>query len=108
MLIMLCSAFLASVSQILLKLSAGEAHRSKLYEYLNAKVIVSYGLLFLTMIMNIWAYQNMEYRFGPVINSLTYVFVLVLSVQFLKERFTKNKIIGVILIVTGVCVSALL
>lgn len=108
MLIMLLSAFLASVSQILLKLSAKGEHKNRLFEYLNPKVIIGYGLLFLTMVMNIWAYQNMEYHFGPVINSFTYVFVLALSVLFLKEKLTRNKVIGVILIVAGVCVSALL
>ena len=44
--------------------------------FLNIQVIVGYSLLVITMFLNIIAYRNIEYKLGPIINSLTYVFVL--------------------------------
>ena len=105
---MLLSAFFSAVSQLLLKLSAKDTHKNKIFEYLNFKVIAGYGLLMLTLLMNTWAYQGVEYKVGPVLNSTSYVFVMLLGRLFLKEKVTPKKIAGICLIVVGICVSALL
>lgn len=99
---MIFSAFLASVSQILLKKSANKKHKHIIFEYLNYHVIIGYGLLVLTMILNIIAYKNIQYKLGPILNSLTYVFVMILGVAILHERITKRKIFGIILILFGI------
>ena len=106
--IMLVSAFLSALSQLLLKMSAKDTHKSKIFEYLNFKVITGYGLLMLTLLMNTWAYRGVEYKIGPVINATSYVFVLVLGRFVLAEKLTSKKIIGVALIILGICVSTLL
>lgn len=106
-LVMLLSAFLSALSQLLLKLSARDEHKSKISEYLNIKVIAGYGLLMLTLLMNTWAYQGVEYKIGPVINATSYVFVMLLGRIFLSERLTPKKIGGICLIIAGICVSAL-
>lgn len=104
---MVLTAFLSAVSQLLLKLSAKDQHKSRIYEYLNFKVIAGYGLLVLTMLMNTWAYQYVAYKIGPVLNATSYVFVMILGKMVLKEEITKKKTIGVCLIVIGICLSAL-
>ena len=101
------AAFLAALSQLLLKLSAGE-HRSGIRVYLNVKVIAGYGLLMLTMLMNVWAYQTVEYHLGPVLNASSYIFVMILSTLVLKEKLTLMKSLGFLLIISGICISALL
>ena len=76
---MLLSAFFSALSQLLLKLSAKVTHKNTIFEYLNFKVIAGYGLLMLTLLMNTWAYQGVEYKEGPVLNSTSYVFVMLLG-----------------------------
>jgi drug/metabolite transporter (DMT)-like permease len=102
--IMVCSALLAALSQVLLKLSANKKHGSFWEEYLNVQVIVGYGLLLLTMFMNIFAYRGIEYKFGPILNSLSYVFVAFFGMVLLKEKLSKQKAIGLIMIILGVVV----
>ena len=43
--IMVCSVFVASVSQILLKISANKTYPSKIKEYLNGYVITGLSLI---------------------------------------------------------------
>lgn len=105
---MLLSAFFSALSQLFLKLSARKNHSKKIFEYLNFFVIAGYGLLMLTLLMNTWAYRGVEYKLGPVINATTYVFVMILSKLFLREKITPKKLVGVGLIIVGILVSALL
>lgn len=105
---MLLAAFFSALSQLLLKMSAKDKHKSKIFEYLNVKVILGYGLLMMTLLMNTWAYQKVEYRLGPVLNATSYIFVMILGKLFLREKVTAKKIAGICLIVVGICISALM
>ena len=48
-------------------------------EYLNWRVIVAYGIFFGVLLLNTWCYTKVDMRFGPVIDTAAYVFVLDLS-----------------------------
>ncbi|UTY38108.1 EamA family transporter [Allocoprobacillus halotolerans] len=102
--IMLASAFLAALSQILLKLSANKKYKNKLYEILNPLVLSGYVILLCTMFMNIIAYRGLDYKIGPILNSTTYIFVILLSLMILKEKIAKNKFMGIMLIILGLIV----
>ena len=88
---MLLSSFLAAISQILLKLSAKKNHKNWI-------------ILLLTMIMNIYAYSGIDYKFGPILTTTSYIFVVILSIYILKEKLNKNKIIGISLILIGIVI----
>ena len=103
--LMVGAAFVAAVSQILLKISAGKKEQKGIFEYLNPWVVTGYAMLILSLAMNLWAYQYVEYRFGPVINAASYVFVLILGRLFLKEKITLRKLIGNFLIIIGITIS---
>lgn len=103
-LIMLLSVLFSSISQILLKASAGKKHESFLREYLNPLVIFGYGLLLLSTLTTIVAYKGMDYKNGPIIEALGYILVMALSVAIFKEKVGKRKIGGYILIVVGIIV----
>ena len=103
-LLMVAAAFLAAISQILLKKSAEKQHKTMAGEYLNLYVLSGYALLVLSLLMNMWSYQGVEYRFGPVINASSYIFVLVLGHLFLKEKITARKLWGNVLIIAGILV----
>lgn len=98
------SVVIASFSQILLKKSAMQTYRSFLKEYLNPWVIGGYTMLFGSMLLTIIAYGGLEFKNGPIIESLGYVLVMFLSLFFFGERITQKKAIGTGLILIGILV----
>lgn len=105
--IFLASVFIASVSQVLLKRSAMKQYDYKFGDYLNPYVISAYGLLFLSMFLTILAYRGVDLKTGPVIEAMSYFFVAVLSAIFLKEQISKEKKVGLFVIIVGILVSNL-
>ena len=104
---MLGGTFFTAVSQILLKQSSNIKYQNKIREYLNFRVILSYGIFFLILLLNTWCYTKVEMRYGPVIDTAAYVFVLLLSRLILKEKFTKGKILGNLIIIAGILIYTL-
>jgi small multidrug resistance pump len=92
----------AAFSQVLLKKSASKEHKSFLREYLNPEVIIGYGMLVGSTILTILAFRRIEYKNGPIIESLGYIFIMILSLCFFKEKITKKKLIGNALILLGI------
>lgn len=103
-LIMLLSVTVASFSQILLKKSALKKYDSFLKEYLNPYVIIGYGMLFGSMVLTIIAYSGLEFKIVPVMESVGYIIVMVLSLVFFKEKITAKKALGTLLILAGVII----
>jgi len=101
---MLSSVVLASFSQIFLKTSAKKTYESVLKEYLNPYVVIGYGMMIISTITTIVAYRGLEYKNGPVIESLGYILVMVLCLIFFGERITKRKLAGNALILLGIAV----
>ncbi len=102
--IMFLSAFLAAFAQMLLKKSADEPHRNLLSNYLNIKVITGYAIFFSTMLLNVYAFTAVPYKFGAVINASSYTFALLLSIAMFKDKFTWRAICGNLLIILGIAV----
>lgn len=100
--IYVCSVTLAAVSQILLKKSAMREHDGFLKEYLNPYVIGGYGLTGISMLLTIFAFRGMEYKNGPIIESLGFVLVMIFGLFVFHEKLTKKKLIGTILILFGI------
>ena len=104
---MLCGVTIAAFSQILLKTSANIEHGGFWKQYLNWRVILGDVMLLGSMLFAVWAYTGKDYKYGPAIESVGFVIVAVLSCVILKEKLTKKKIIGNILIVAGLVVFCL-
>lgn len=102
--VLLVSVFISSVAQLVLKLSANKKYDSRLKEYLNPQVIFSYGIFFSATVLTVFAYKGVFLKSGPIIESSGYIFILFLGNIFLKEKITKNKIIGVLLIIAGIAI----
>ena len=100
---LICTVF-SAVSQILLKQSANQKHESTLKEYLNWRVITAYLIFGSVLLVNTYAYTQVDMKYGPVLDTFTYVFVLLFSWLILKEKITKGKLIGNLLIVAGVII----
>lgn len=107
MLMMLGGTFFSAISQVLLKQSANKKHKSPLREYLNWRVILAYGIYFGVLLLNTWCYTRVDMRYGPVIDTAAYVFVLLFSWAILKEKITRVKLIGNLVIVLGIVIYTL-
>lgn len=100
---MLTSVLVASISQIILKTSANKNHTSIIREYVNPHVIIGYGMLLMSTVLTLFAFQSgLEYKSGPLIESTGYIFIMVLGRIILKEKITRKKIIGNALILAGI------
>jgi len=101
------SVVLSSLSQVLLKKSSGETKKHWVFEYLNPKVVVAYCTIFVCMLLTIFAFTGMYYRYGAVIESLAYLLIMMFSRFFLKEKITKRRVIGNLIIILGVIIFTL-
>ena len=101
---MVSAVVVSSFSQILLKKSARLQHASFLREYLNPCVIIGYAMMIASTLLIIAAYHGLDYKNGPIIESLGYILVMILSYVFFRERVSRRKVLGYALILAGVVV----
>lgn len=103
---LICTMF-SAVSQILLKQSANEEHASALREYLNWRVDCGVSDFWQCTSFKYVCLHTVDLKYGPVLDTFTYVFVLLLSFGVLKEKVSKGKLIGNLIIILGVLVYTL-
>jgi drug/metabolite transporter (DMT)-like permease len=95
---------LANYSQILLKKATLAVYDAKWKEYVNRYVISGYSLFVINAGLNVIAMKGVPLKQAPVLESLSYVVILVFSWYFLGEKITKRKVIGNIIIIIGIAV----
>jgi len=103
-LLLLFSVFISALSQILLKKSATENHKSLIFEYLNWKVIVAYFFFFCAVVLDLLALKFVPASFVPIIETSSYVFIIILSRILLKEHISIKQIIAMLCITMGIFV----
>lgn len=103
--LVISSVFLAACAQILLKQGARQQYDIWWRQYVNGWVIGGYAIMFGTMMMNIFAMsRGVEVKEVSIIESMSYLFVPILSCVVFKERLTWRKVCAIIVIVSGVLV----
>lgn len=102
--IMIGSVTLSCLAQVLLKKSAGKPHSSALTEYVNPYVICGYGMIFCSMLISILIFRFVDYKNGPLIETLGIVIVTILSRLFFREKITLRKLIGGTCIIAGILI----
>ena len=105
--IFLTASLISAFSQILLKTAAGKQYKSWIYEYLNPRVIIAYGIFFLATLITVYCYKVIPLSVGAMLESSGYVFVTVLGYIILKEKVSKQKIFGMALVILGVIIVAI-
>lgn len=96
---------IASISQVLLKKSAEKTYSSLIREYLNPFVIIGYGLMVVSTLCGVIAYnKGVELKSGVMVESIGFIMVMIFSKVFFGEKITKKKIIGNALILIGMIV----
>ncbi|MBP3884507.1 MAG: EamA family transporter [Olsenella sp.] len=106
--ILLGSVFVSAVSQVMLKLSANRTYESTVREYANPLVIGAYALFVISTLLTVYAYRQVPLSLGPVLESTSYIYVTAFGALIFKERIGAQKIVALVLIVTGICTFALL
>ena len=100
-LLLILAVLVSSISQIILKKSASKTYDSVLKEYLNVYVITGYVLMVISTVLGL---KGVPYKNEPIIESLGYLFVMILSNRLLGEKITKKKFFGNALILVGIAV----
>ena len=114
--IVILSVFAAACAQMLLKRGAGLTPDPSpdgegrwkwlLKQYFNPWVIGGYGIMFASMAVNIYAMsKGVMVKEVSIIESLSYLFVPVLSFFLFGEKLTWTKVEAIAVIMTGVIVS---
>ena len=101
-LLLLFSVFISAISQILLKKSALKQHKSLLFEYLNISVISAYFLFFCAVLIDLLALKYVPVSFVPVIETSSYIFIIILSRLIFKDRISLKQLIAILLIISGI------
>lgn len=96
------AAILASYSQILLKKGSQKEVDTIWQMYCNGYVFVGYALMIASMGLNILAYTELDYMLGNILNTLTYLLVILLARLILKEKIQPMQYMGMIFILMGI------
>ena len=103
--VVITSVFIAALSQLLLKSSSKDRHANVVREYLNWKVICGYGMMGISLLMNIFAMsKGIQVKEVSIMESLSYLFVPLLSYLVFKEKLSWQKMGAIAVIMMGVVV----
>lgn len=105
--IYIMGVLISSFAQILLKKSAMIKHGSKIKEYLNLRTIIAYGMFFGATLFSMYAYKYIPLSMGPILGTLEYIFIAILSYLFIKEKITKRKFIGFVIVLFGILIYSI-
>ena len=105
-LLFLLSVFVSSCSQIALKKSANRKHESKIKEIMNPLVLGAYVCFFGASLLTVLAYRGVDLSCGPVLETTSYIYIMILSAIFLHEKVSKRKVLGNIIIILGIIIYA--
>lgn len=99
------SVFAAACAQMLLKQGARQNYTPWWRQYVNGYVIGGYSVMLVAMAVNIFAMsRGVMVKEVSIIESLSYLFVPVLSFCFFRERITWRKVCAIAVIMIGVII----
>ena len=104
-LLVVFSVLAAAGAQMLLKQSTKMQYPTFVRQYLNPWVISGYGIMGVCLLLNIFCLSHgVQVKEISTIESLSYLFVPLLSWLFFKERITWRKAGAIAVIMAGVVV----
>jgi drug/metabolite transporter (DMT)-like permease len=93
---------LTATAQLLLKAGASRPH--PLASFLNPQTAAGYALLAGVTLMMVYVMQRIELKVATAFQSVTFLLVLAGAMLFLRERVTRARVLGSLLIVAGIAV----
>ena len=101
------SHLIAAFSQILLKKAAGKTYSVWWRSYVNPQVITAYSLFVVTTILSVLAMKHIPMSVSAALGASGQIIVPVMSFICLREKITKKKLIGMLIIVVGILIFSL-
>lgn len=99
------SVLAAAGAQMLLKQGAKKEYAPFWRQYVNPWVIGGYGIMGASLLLNIFCLSHgVQVKEVSIIESLSYLFVPVLSLLIFNERITWKKAGAIVVIMAGVVV----
>ena len=98
------SVIISAFSQILLKKSAQKSYKNLASEYLNPYVIIGYGIFFLAIFLDMLGLKKVPVSYIPIIESSSYIFIMIFSRIFLKEKLSGRKVLAFFIILSGIAI----
>ena len=102
---LLVMTLLGSVASLFLKRASGEAGIIAMLKNIN--LYVGGFLYLLSAVINIWVLKWLDYSVVLPLTSLTYIWTMILAYLILKEKITRGKFIGNLIIIAGIIVYTL-
>ena len=104
-LLVIFSVLAAAGAQMLLKQGAKKQYLTFIRQYLNPWVMGGYGIMGASLLLNIFCLSHgVQVKEISIIESLSYLFVPLLSWLLFKEKITWRKAGAIAIIMTGVVV----
>lgn len=97
--ILLLMTYLGAQASVFLKKASGKKDIKA--TLLSADFYIGSGLYLAAAVLNIYILRFLEYSKVLPLTSVTYVWTMVLSYLIFKEKISKAKLLGVILILAG-------
>ena len=105
--IYLFGVIISAFAQILLKKASSTSKKNIIKEYLNIKTISAYVIFLIATLCSVTAYKYLPLSYGPILETLEYIFVAILSYFLLKEKIKKKKLIGLVIVLIGVFIYSI-
>lgn len=96
------ASFIGSFGALFLKSGAGKVNHGLRYLVLNGRLLLGVALFVASSLAYVVGIRRGELSVLYPLVSLGYIWTLLWSVLFLKERLTRNKFVGLLLIVLGI------
>ena len=101
-LLVFIAALIGSVGSVFLKAGAGKLHRNPITWILNWRLAAGVALYLLSSYFFVLGIKRGELTILYPMASLSYIFTLIWARLFFGEYFTRNKFLGLGLIVLGI------
>ncbi len=103
--LVLISSLLGVASQMMLKHSARKNYPSWWREYINLWVIGGYGIMVLSLLINLWAIHiGVLAQEVSIIECINYLLIPLAAWWVFKEPITRRKMVAIGIIIVGVIV----
>ena len=103
LLLLIC--FISAFSQVLLKKASLREYKSFIHQYLNLYVIEGYGLFLFVLVVDIFILRHLPIVICSVFAEATpLVFSLFTGKIIFGEKIQKRKLLGGIIIITGIII----
>lgn len=96
------SILIASFSQIILKKGAEQKNI-----YINKYTIVGYTFMIISTVLTLIGYRGVNLTVSGILQSLSFIFVPILSYIFLKEKINRTITFGIFIIIVGIIIFSI-